>query len=391
MIVLLSRQGHIPITVKLCELETPCLIANRTRVEQNARRMDALARQRRVRLRPHMKTAKSAEIGAIALAGRTPRVTIATADEAWHFLEAGVMDIRWAVALTRNKHAVCKRLLAAGATLSVIVADAQSAQDLVDSFAGSPDRIDVLIEIDCGEHRTGVTPEGPGLLDIAGVLGGAPNVNLCGVLTHGGHSYDAADVAQVKDIAAAERDAVIESAQRIEASGIACPERSIGSTPTVVHGSDLEGITEIRPGVYIFGDLFQMQLDACALDDIAVSVLATIISVDRARNRLVIDAGGLALSKDRSTAASRTDYGYGLVVRADGSALPGMPMVQVVHQEHGAVEGAGPLLLDELKVGDQVRVLPNHACMTAAPHDCYYVVAEGSEVVETRWAKTRGW
>ena len=377
--------------MRLCELETPCLIADRARIERNARRMDALARRRGVELRPHMKTAKSADVCAIALAGRRLSVTVATADEAWHFLDAGITDIRWAVALTRNKHDLCKRLLAAGANLSVIVSDEVSARDLADAFDDHSERIDALVEIDCGEHRTGFAPDSAELTVAAALLADANGVNMRGVLTHGGHSYGASGVDEIARIASDERAAVVTAANRLESRGIPCPERSIGSTPTIVHGDHLTDITEIRPGVYLFGDLFQMQLGACALDDIAVTVLATVIGVDPENNRFVIDAGGLALSKDRSTEASPTDYGYGLVTRLDGSELPGAPIVTVVHQEHGTVEGGQPLPFGELRVGSQVRVLPNHSCMTAAPYECYYVVSGSSDRIEARWEKTRGW
>lgn len=354
--------------------------------------MDAHATRHNVALRPHMKTAKCVEAARIALEGRPPAATVATADEAWHLLAAGITDIRWAVALTHNKVPIVRRLLEAGAQLSVIVSDVESALALSQAFDTPGNNLPAtLVELDCGEHRTGIAPDAPELIPAAAALSNARGIRFRGVLTHGGHAYGAGSVDEVVAIAAEERHAVVHAAGRLEAEGIACPERSIGSTPTVVHGTDFDGITEIRPGVYMFGDLFQMQLGTCSLEDIAVSVLATVIAADTANNRLVIDAGGLALSKDRSTQTSAVDYGYGLVAFADGNPIPGQPVVDVVHQEHGSVRSAAPLPFDLLAVGSQVRVLPNHACMTAAPYDRYYVVNGPDTQILTEWEKTRGW
>ena len=180
-------------------------------------------------------------------------------------------------------------------------------------------------------------------------------------------------------------------AERLRAAGLPCPVVSVGSTPTAVHAKNLDGVTEMRPGVYVFNDVFQADIHSCALEDIAVTVLATVTGHHRARGEIVIDAGGLALSKDRSTQNGPRDVGYGLVVDAAGGAsLPELHVARV-SQEHGVVTApGGDLPFDALPPGTRVRVLPNHACFTAAAYEGYHVVAGGHEV-EAEWPRVNGW
>ena len=127
------------------------------------------------------------------------------------------------------------------------------------------------------------------------------------------------------------------------------------------------------------------------MQDIAISVLASVIAHDPVRNSLVVDAGALALSKDRSTQKSPVDYGYGLLVKADGSRFRNDLIVNGVHQEHGEVTSDAPIPYEELPVGSVVRILPNHVCMTAASYDRYFVTdGDGLSVVD-EWEKTGGW
>jgi D-serine deaminase-like pyridoxal phosphate-dependent protein len=165
---------------------------------------------------------------------------------------------------------------------------------------------------------------------------------------------------------------------------------SAGSSPTATFLAKADGLTEIRAGVYTSGDLFQAGIGVQAEEDIAVSVLASVIGRNEARGRVVIDAGGLALSKDRSTAALPCDLGYGLVRDADGEETLGRLIVSGVHQEHGEIDGVSPEAFARLPIGAKVRVLPNHVCMTAAPYDHYLVIDGGSEIVD-RWDKISGW
>jgi D-serine deaminase-like pyridoxal phosphate-dependent protein len=176
----------------------------------------------------------------------------------------------------------------------------------------------VWIEVDSGEHRTGVEAEGDLLLEIAAILADSPAL-LAGVATHGGHSYTARDAARIAAIADEERLTVLRAAERLRAAGHEVPGVSAGSTPTAVYGRTAEGLTEIRAGVYMAGDLFQAAIGSQGEAAIAASVVATVISHKPEHNQIVVDAGGLALSKDRSTGAIEGgDLGYGLVVDLAG-------------------------------------------------------------------------
>lgn len=379
------------VPTSLLELETPCLVADRSRIFANAERMRQRVAAHGVSLRPHLKTAKSAAIAAMAHGGRKGPVTVSTLREAEYFLDNGFQDISYAVAITPNKFARAVRLADAGADLKLLVADQGIARALAKFARDSGARLKVMLEIDSGEHRTGFLPDAAALITAARHVSSSANLDLQGVLTHGGHSYRCHSSAEIAAVAEQERRSLLAAKDRLAEHGIEISVLSSGSTPTAVHGRNYEGITELRPGVYLAGDLFQAQLGCCTLDDIAVSVLATVITHDRDRNRLVIDAGGLALSKDRSTRNSPIDYGYGLLTRADGSRFDRDMIVAGVHQEHGEVHCDAPNAIKGLEPGSCVRVLPNHVCMTAASYDRYYVVAGNSTEIVEIWDKVSGW
>jgi len=262
---------------------------------------------------------------------------------------------------------------------------ASRAQQLGASF-------DVLIEIDTGGRRGGLPPGDPGLVELGTLISSlGPALRLEGVLTHAGHSYHARTIEEIQAIAEDERQGAVRSAERLRAAGLQCRTVSIGSTPTMVHAKSLEGVTEIRPGVYTFFDIDQMAIGACAIEDIAVSVLASVIGHNRRAGRVLIDAGGLALSKDISAAEFRKDVGYGWVCPVDGSGPIPDVWVADVHQEHGLVASTKEHPpWDSLPIGGRVRILPNHVCMTVAPYGQYYVVDGGDEIVAT-WSKATGW
>ena len=266
--------------------------------------------------------------------------------------------------------------------------------DLAREIARTPDcgpGIGVFIEIDCGLGRAGISADDEALIDIARALEGA--AGLRGVLTHAGQSYGCASIAEIEAVAEAERQAVVTAAGRLRGAGIACPEVSVGSSPTARFGRGFAGVTETRPGVYMFNDAFQAGLGCCRLDDVALTVLTTVIGQRRDLGILLIDAGGLALSKDRSTAGQAEDVGYGLVYDAAGERRLDGLRVADVHQEHGLIkplaDGAS-IPFDALPIGARLRIMPNHACMTAAAYDRYHVVDGGDEII-AEWPRCVGW
>ena len=363
--------------MNLTDLPTPCLVLDRVKLLHNLKRMaDALARHG-VPLRPHMKTAKSIDVAWLALAGQPGGITVSTLAEAEYFSAHGITDILYAVGITPQKLDQVGKLNEAGADVMVITDDLDTAA----AIASHPAHPRCLIEIDTGEGRGGVTPDDDALLAIAGALG----TRLAGIMTHAGHSYACRSPAEMTAIAGQELDGAVRSAGRLRRAGHACGIVSVGSSPTALHATSLDGVTEIRAGVYMFGDLFQAEIGTHGLDDIAVTVLTSVIG--RRPGKLLVDAGGLALSKDRSTEAAPKDYGFGLMLDLDGTRRHGDAIVRRAYQEHGVIELDHPV---DLPVGGRVRIAPNHTCMTVAAHDRYYVT-EGTDEVVAVWPRVNGW
>lgn len=365
--------------MKLADLPTPCLVLDRGILLRNIGAMARTLARHNVPLRPHMKTAKSIDVARLAVAGQPGGITVSTLAEAEYFAGHGITDILYAVGITPQKLEQVAKLNAAGASIIVLTDDI----DMASAIAAHRQPPRVLIEIDTGEGRGGVTPEDHLLLEIAARLG----PYLAGVMTHAGHSYAGRSVGDMVRIAEAERAGVVRAAEQLREAGHEVPIVSMGSSPTALHAEHLEGITEVRAGVYMFGDLFQAEIGTHDLDSIAVTVLASVIG--RRPGRLLVDAGGLALSKDHSTEAAPKDFGYGLVLDLAGRRSYGETIVRRAYQEHGVIEPDPAFRLD-LPIGAKLRIAPNHTCMTAAAHDRYHVVDGGDDVIAV-WTRVNAW
>jgi D-serine deaminase-like pyridoxal phosphate-dependent protein len=366
----------------LDDLPTPCLVLELGVLRRNIAAMAAaIARHPGVALRPHLKTAKSRDVARLAAPDHGP-ITVSTLAEARHFAEGGWTDQIYAVGITPRKLDAAAELNAAGADVKVITDDLDAAR----AIAAHPGPISALVEVDVGEGRGGLSPDDGALPEIAAALG----PRLAGVLAHAGHSYGERSREAMAAVAEAERAGVVRAAERMRAAGHAVGIVSLGSSPTALHARSLEGVTEVRAGVYMFGDLFQAQLGTHGPEDIAVTVLASVIGRRPERNAVLLDAGALALSKDRSTEKAPRDYGFGVMLDRAGRRGFGDAVVTRVHQEHGEAVGDGPLPLARLPVGARVRVAPNHSCLTAAAHDRYHVV-DGGERVLAVWERVNGW
>ena len=273
--------------MRLADLPTPCLVLDRGILERNIGAMArALARQG-VPLRPHMKTAKSIDVARLATTGQPGGIAVSTLAETEYFAGHGITDILYAVGITPQKLDQAAKLNSAGAAVIVLTDDLHTA----DAIAAHRQPPRVLIEIDTGEGRGGVAPDDPLLLELADRLG----PYLAGVLTHAGHSYAGRTPDDMERIAETERAGVTRAAERLRSAGHATPIVSMGSSPTARHARHLEGVTEVRAGVYMFGDLFQAEIGTHDLDSIALTVLTSVIG--RRPGRLLVDAGGLALSR----------------------------------------------------------------------------------------------
>ncbi|MGH8688407.1 MAG: alanine racemase [Burkholderiales bacterium] len=368
----------------LRELETPALLLDRRILDANWRRMSEHVGRLGPALRLHVKTAKSVEVVRRLHDGRPGPICVSTLKEAEIFGAHGYRDVLYTVALAPNKVTRAARLARAGVALKVVVDNVGLAR----AIARAP--LEVLIEIDSDGHRAGLKPDDPQLVDVARTLvdGGAV---VSGVMTHAGASYGCRSPGEIRAMAKREADAVRQAAARLRDAGFPAPVVSVGSTPTATFAEDLGGITEVRAGVFVFQDLVMAGIGVCGTEDIALSVLASVIGHQRDRGWAIIDAGWMALSRDRGTARQHVDQGYGLVCDAGGRVLEGLIVVDA-NQEHGIVahRSGDPSRLPVLAVGTPLRILPNHACATAAQHARYHVLGEGEEV-ESLWGRFGGW
>jgi D-serine deaminase-like pyridoxal phosphate-dependent protein len=333
-----------------------------------------------------VKTSKSIDVLRVLAPDGGP-ITVSTLAEARYFFEHGVTDILYAVGIAPVKLPEVAALIRAGCRLRVIL-DTPEAADAVRAFSDAEDlTIEALIEIDSDGHRAGVAPDDELLIDTGQRLGPA----LAGVMTHAGASYDCRTRDEFEAMAEQERALTVRAAERLRGAGLRCDLVSVGSTPTLHYGRNLDGVTEARVGVYAFGDLVQAELGTCDVDDIAVGVIASVIGHNRHQGRVLIDAGFLALSRDRGTAGLPVDWGYGAVCDPVSGDVIANVTVSSTNQEHGIITArSGPIDFDRFPVGARVKILPNHSCATAAAYDRYFVT-NGDERIIDAWERVNGW
>jgi len=369
-------------------LQTPCLLLDRKRFEANLDRLRARAIELGVRWRPHLKTSKSVDAGEAMRRRGVTGGTVSTLAEAAAFMDAGWTDLVYAVPLTPTAIERGVALLDGRAddALQFLVESVSAARAAAHAAARHGRTLAVWIEIDCGAGRTGVSPDGQELLAVADAL--APGVRLAGVLTHAGQSYAAGGRAELVRIAETERRAAVAAAERLRARGHDVPAVSVGSTPTALAAEHLEGIDEFRPGVGVLFDLYQHGLGVCTTDEIAADVLTRVIAVHPDERRCWVDAGSLAMSADRSAGRFDPAIGWGRIVDPEGRPLAGVRF-ETAHQEHGFLRLDSLADPADFPVGRLLRILPNHACITAAMHDRFHVHEGGAP--RAVWERVRGW
>lgn len=368
-------------------LPTPSLILDAGRMRRNAERMARRVAGLGSRLRPHVKTHKCVEVARVQTEGHFGGITVSTLEEARAFADGGFVDVTYAVPIEPGKFAAAIALARRLERLA-LVTDDPAIPPLLDSAAARAGvTFDVFLKLDCGYHRCGVEPDRREAVDVPRAIADARALRFAGLLTHAGHAYHSASREEALEVARAERDVTAGHAERLRSSGIDVPTVSIGSTPTIAAVDHLEGVDEVRPGNYIFFDEFQASIGSCEPGDCAVSVLAAVVHRDRARRRVVVDAGAIALSKDPGAADRDPACGFGRVVSVDGEELGAR--VSGLSQEHGVATLPDEATFDRLAVGSRVRIVPNHSCLTVAQHAHFDVVEDGRVV--DRWAIHRGW
>ena len=371
-------------------LDTPGLILDEARMLRNIARLADRMGRLGVGLRPHMKTAKSVDVARRVLPGGDGPATVSTLKEAEVLAAAGVRDILYGVGIAPAKLPRVLALRAAGCDLMVVLDSVAQAEAVAAASRTAADPIPTLIEIDSDGHRSGLHPDDPRLVAIGRIL--AEGANLRGVVTHAGESYGARGDDALAAFAEQERSAAVQAAERLRGAGLPSPIVSVGATPTAHFARDLAGVTEVRAGVYMFFDLVMAGIGVCSPADIALSVLTTVIGHQPDRNWIMVDAGWMAMSRDRGTAAQQVDQGYGLVCDIEGRVVDDMLLISA-NQEHGIV-GRRPGstgALPDWPLGTRLRILPNHACATAAQFDAYTVLLAAQPGETATWPRFRGW
>jgi len=373
--------------MQLSDLPTPQVLIDHTRAMNNIARVQALATDAGVRLRPHAKTHKSPAVARWQLDAGAVGIACAKIGEAEVFADAGVENIRLPYPVNPANAA---RLLALmdRATISIIVDHAAVARGWSDSMRRAGRTLDVLIKVDVGFHRCGIDPLADPLGFIT-TIASLPNLALRGLLSHAGHAYHAASAEELRAIAHDEAALLADLRRRASASGIALDEISVGATPTLRFSAGQSGVTELRPGNYVYFDRTQVALGAASLDDCALTVLATVVS--KHPGRIVLDCGSKTLTNDQARGISPA-AGYGAVLAGDSDALDYAReidetlTIERLSEEHATVRVTGATGLEP---GDRVRVVPNHSCVVSNLVDVVRLV-DGDQVIETLPVAARG-
>ncbi|HEY0131919.1 MAG TPA: alanine racemase [Allosphingosinicella sp.] len=373
--------------MQISDLETPALVVDPARLRHNIERMRRRLAGLGVPLRPHVKTAKSIDVVRLAVEGQPGGITVSTLREADYFLDHGFTDILYAVGIVPSKLPNVATLQQRGADVTIIVDSLEMAEAVAREADVLGTVFPVLIEVDTDGGRAGVPPEDPRLVEIGRILDSARGTQLRGVMTHAGLSYGCRSPEALRAHAERERSGAVAAAEALRSAGLPAPVVSVGSTPTALFAERLDGVSEVRAGVYMFMDLVMADLGVCAQEEIALSVLSTIIGHRRDLGYLLVDAGGLALSKDSGPALEKPSYGS---LWDAATARPLGLQIASTNQEHGLVP-AGEEDFARLPIGSQVRIAPNHACMTAAAHGRYNVVEGGEAEVLAVWERCNGW
>jgi len=368
--------------VNITALRTPCVLIDQRRIERNIDRMQTVAEARGKRLRPHAKTHKSPDLAAIQIAHGAVGICCAKLGEAEVFADHSVRDIRVPYPI----HPVNgDRVLALldRTRLSFIVDNLEVARGWSEVMRGAAAEVDVLVKVDVGFHRCGIDPDPASAVDFIARVASMPGLRFKGLLSHAGHAYGATSEAQTSAIAHEEARLLTTLKDLVGAQGIGVEEISVGATPTARFSAQLPGITELRPGNYIYYDRMQVALGSATWDDCALTVLARVVSRP-APDRLILDSGSKTLTND---VARGTGAGYGAVLKSLDSFVPDDALlIERLSEEHATVRVDGDCALAP---GDLVRIVPNHSCVVSNLMDEVWVV-DGDEVQDQLRVAARG-
>ena len=369
--------------MKIADLRTPAFLIDLPRLKANVQGMKERAQKNNVTLRPHVKTHKTAEIARMQITAEAPGITVSTLAEARFYQKSGFEDITYAFPIAANKLDEAAELTAKLKAFNILL-DQPQTLSAVEAYGREHGvSFKVFLKVDCGYHRAGVDPAKPAAVQLARQIAAFDHIEFKGILTHAGHSYHCRNVAEIVAVARQERNVMAQFADDLRENGITCETVSVGSTPTAMHAPDWQGVTEIRPGNYVFFDKVQADIGSCSLQDVATTVLTTVVAHYPAHNQMLIDAGALALSRDSGADHLDNNIVFGAVVNH--------PHLKIfsISQEHGLITADAPIAFTDFPVGSLLQIIPNHSCLTAALFPRYHVVEEDQVVDE--WTPVRGW
>jgi D-serine deaminase-like pyridoxal phosphate-dependent protein len=337
----------------LGELATPAVLIDKAKVVRNLDRMQAEANAHGIRLRPHSKTHKSPIIAKWQLDRGAIGICCAKIGEAEVFADAGVRDIRLPYPINPSN---ADRVIALldRTHLSFVVDHPVVAWQWSEAMTRAGREVDVLVKVDVGFHRCGIDPEAREALATIKGMAALSGLRFRGLLSHAGQTYHAHSEEELRKMAEGEAQGMRDLAERCRKNGVPVEEVSAGATPPARFSLQQTGFTEYRPGNYVYLDRTQVALGAGALDDCALTVLATVVSKP-ARDRIILDSGSKTLTNDGARGFSPAP-GYGVVV--DEPNL----LIERLSEEHATVRVDGTTRLEP---GDRVRIIPNHSCVVS--------------------------
>ena len=354
-------------------LDTPSVIVDLAQLERNIGEMAALARDAGVALRPHIKTHKTPQIARMQLEAGAVGVTCAKLGEAETLIDAGIDDVFICYPLVTGLKARRLAELARRARVSTIVDSPEGIAALSAAFAAEPEPLETLVKVNTGLNRVGVAP-GAEALALARKVADAPGLRFGGVCAHEGMTYAYPDAGERAAAGRAASERLVAVARELAGAGLPCERVSSGSTPGASASAAVEGVTELRPGNYVFYDAMQIGLGVATPERCALRVLVTVVS-HAARDRAVIDAGSKTLTSDKGAHGMASSGGYGIVVGKEDV------QIERLSEEHGW------LRLDprgsDVAIGEPLTIIPVHACPVANLAPELVMVRDGAIV--DRW------
>jgi len=371
--------------VLITDLSTPQVLVDRSRLVANIARTQSAVTSVHLRLRPHAKTHKSPVIAQWQMNQGGVGICCAKVGEAEIFADFGIPDIRLAYPVSPANADRLLRLMDR-ARVSIAVDHLAIARQWSDLMQHAGRRLDVLVKVDVGFHRCGIDPKPPGSTRFIRQVAALPGLKVKGLMSYTGQAYSATSDSDLAQMVEAEARTLRIITENAEEAGVAIEEVSVGSTPTFRFNLQQRGVTELRAGSYIYGDRTQVAFGAMSLEDCALTVVATVVSMP-AKDRLVLDCGSKTLGLDpvRGFGVNR---GYGIICATMETERPDENLlIDQLSEEYAVVKVVGRPT--DLGPGDKVRILPNHACVVSNLTDCIHLV-EGQDVVETLPVAARG-